>query len=273
MSNLTNEWESQPPNTPAHREPPRRALSGSPKPSAGGNTVTVDEGIAPPASATKPCVPVTPHPAPPCEAPCHGHPGGLVSGVLTPSPDGFPAWSPIPDDASPVHSVSSVPPSSPLPTPVPTSAYPGAFLQALASWGILPPCRMRLTPAPEGARHRVPPFLLSVCRGVQDPPLRRVSRGCLRGACTLAQPSALPFGPSPYPASAGPRNDDSDGDSVACPVLALLDGIPGRVPSDRLLASLWGLRVSRSPRGYAINPPPGWQAFHLHGRASYQRSY
>ncbi len=34
------------------------------------------------------------------------------------------------------------------------------------------------------------------------------------------------------------RNDDSGVDSSACPSPALLDGIPGRVPSDRLLPSL-----------------------------------
>jgi hypothetical protein len=52
-----------------------------------------------------------------------------------------------------------------LRTTVPTSAYPRAFPATLASWGIPPPCRMRLTPAPPGgAQHGVTPFLTTVCR-------------------------------------------------------------------------------------------------------------
>lgn len=54
-------------------------------------------------------------------------------------------------------------------------------------------------------------------------------------------------------------------DSLACPSPAVLDGIRSRVLRDRLLASLWGLMVSRYPRGSAVNPPPGWQELHLHG--------
>src|SRR5713226_5687404 len=70
--------------------------------------------------------------------------------------------------------------------------------------------------------------------------------------------------PSPYPSLLGqannPRrlvqiNDGSNMDSSACPYQAVLEGILGRVPSDRLLPSLWGLRVSRYPRGYAATPP------------------
>ena len=58
-----------------------------------------------------------------------------------------------------------------------------------------------------------------------------------------------------------PRNDDSAmGSAAACPYSALLGGIPGRIPSDRHEASLGGLRVSRSPRGYAVSPTPGRQA-------------
>jgi len=45
------------------------------------------------------------------------------------------------------------------------------------------------------------------------------------------------------------RHDDSNVDSCACPYAALLDGIPGRMPSDRLFSPLYGLMVSRYRRG------------------------
>ena len=60
------------------------------------------------------------------------------------------------------------------------------------------------------------------------------------------------------------RNDDSDMGSSACPYAALLDGIPGRMPSDRLFSPLDGLMVSRYRRGYALTSPPEGQELHLH---------
>ena len=45
----------------------------------------------------------------------------------------------------------------------------------------------------------------------------------------------------------------------------MLDGIPGRIPSDQLLSPLLGLMVSRYPRGDAVSPTPGRQELHLHG--------
>ena len=80
--------------------------------------------------------------------------------------------------------------------------------------------------------------------------------------------------PSPYPCLLAQadnprrlvqRNDDSDVDSCACPYTALLDGIPGRIPSDRLLSPLYGLMVSRYRRGYALTSTPEGQELHLHG--------
>ena len=44
-------------------------------------------------------------------------------------------------------------------------------------------------------------------------------------------------------------HDGSDVDSSACPDAALLGGIPGRMPSDRLFSPLCGLMVSRYRRG------------------------
>jgi hypothetical protein len=62
-----------------------------------------------------------------------------------------------------------------------------------------------------------------------------------------------------------PPNDDSNVDSCTCPCSATLDGIPGRIPSDRLLSPLGGLMVSRYRRGYALTSTPEGQEFHLHG--------
>jgi hypothetical protein len=63
-----------------------------------------------------------------------------------------------------------------------------------------------------------------------------------------------------------PRHDDSTmGAAAACPYSALLGGIPGRIPSDRHVLPLLGLRLSRYPGEYAISPTPGRQEFHLHG--------
>jgi hypothetical protein len=62
-----------------------------------------------------------------------------------------------------------------------------------------------------------------------------------------------------------PNDDSSVGSLTVCPSSALLDGIPGRIPSDHLLFPLLGLMVSRYPREYAVSPTPGRQALHLHG--------
>jgi hypothetical protein len=60
-------------------------------------------------------------------------------------------------------------------------------------------------------------------------------------------------------------NDDLNVDSSACPCTALLDGIPSRILSDRLLSPLCGLRVSRYRRGYVVISTPERQELHLHG--------
>src|SRR5712691_8546521 len=56
--------------------------------------VTVGEGIAPPASASKPCLPVSRHTAPQWEGSCHEHPRGLVSCMFTPSHEDDPLAHP-----------------------------------------------------------------------------------------------------------------------------------------------------------------------------------
>jgi len=60
------------------------------------------------------------------------------------------------------------------------------------------------------------------------------------------------------------RHDDSDMGSSACPYAALLDGIPDRIPGDRLFSPLLGLMVSRYPRGDAFTSTPEGQELHLH---------
>ena len=80
--------------------------------------------------------------------------------------------------------------------------------------------------------------------------------------------------PSPYPCLLAQadnpcrlvqRNDDSDVGSSACPYAARLDGIPDRIPGDRLFSPLLGLMVSRYPRGDAFTSTPEGQELHLHG--------
>ena len=71
---------------------------------------------------------------------------------------------------------------------------------------------------------------------------------------------------APNPRRLLPPNDDSTmGSTAACPYSAVLGGIPGRIPSDRRLLPLLGLRVSRYPGEYAVSPTPRRQEWHLHG--------
>jgi hypothetical protein len=56
-----------------------------------------------------------------------------------------------------------------------------------------------------------------------------------------------------------PRNDDSTMGSCTCPYATVLNGIPGRIPSDHLLSPLCGLRISRYRRGYALTSTPEGQ--------------
>ena len=148
---------------------------------------------------------------------------------------------------------------------VPTSAYRAAFPPALASWGIPPPCRIRLTPAllesDTGLLRSSSPFG-AVCR----PPLFAGFRGGVSGSAPdPPSPYPCPCGPSPYSASACPTNDDSHVDSFACPCTALRDGIPSRILGDRLFSPLCGLRISRYRRGDAVTSTPEGQELHPHG--------
>ena len=60
------------------------------------------------------------------------------------------------------------------------------------------------------------------------------------------------------------RHDDSDVDSSAYPYATVLDGIPGRMPSDHLFPPLCGLMISRYRRGEAFTSTLEGQELHLH---------
>ena len=70
-------------------------------------------------------------------------PHGLVICLFTPPPCG----ASIPHACARAHSIFSVSNPDHFNITVPTSAYPLAFPEALASWGIPPSCGIRLTPA------------------------------------------------------------------------------------------------------------------------------
>ena len=147
------------------------------------------------------------------------------------------------------------------PITVPTSAYPRAFPAALASWRIPPPCRIRWTPAHR--RGFIHPGFIRQARGVMD------DQSCiaLPAPMSTTRGDSVPYlrwplnvGPHASPGFLGvsrsrlqtrsaricaivavadhprrrlPPHDDSPMGSCACPCSALLDGIPGRIPSDR----------------------------------------
>jgi hypothetical protein len=68
-----------------------------------------------------------------------------------------------------------------------------------------------------------------------------------------------------HPRRLAQAHDDSVMGSCAYPSATLLEGIPGRIPSDHLLSPLCGLMVSRYRRGYAFTSTPEGQELHLHG--------
>lgn len=126
-----------------------------------------------------------------------------------------------------------------------TSAYPPAFLVAVAACAIPPPWRIRLTPAPSGGmpvgeRHGVTPFRPAVLAlnvgphsspGVSGVSLRRLQTraALLRAILAVADnPRRL----------LQPHDDSSMGSTTAYPYSALLDGIPGRMPRSPLFSLL-----------------------------------
>ena len=70
----------------------------------------------------------------------------------------------------------------------------------------------------------------------------------------------------------GPRREADEVDEKNAHDLPLdrrhgveFDGIPGRIPGDRLFSPLCGLRVSHYRRGDAVTSTPEGQELHLHG--------
>lgn len=168
------------------------------------------------------------------------------------------------------HGFCSVPHPDHRHTTVPTSAYPRAFLAAGASWGIPPRVVSggHLLTGAACTREHNTGFLRaqSPCVAEGRTPRFAGFRGGVSGA--IAEP------PSPYPCLLAqadhpprlvPPPDESTMDSCACPYSARRDGSLSRILSDRLLAPLGGLMVSRSRRGYAVPATPEGQEWHLHG--------
>lgn len=100
---------------------------------------------------------------------------------------------------------------------------------------------------------------------MKDSTVRRVYGGCIQVNTRVAWPSAFALLAQAHnPRRLVRSNDDSDVDSCACPDSALLDGIPGRIPGDRLFSPLCGLRVSHYRRGDAVTSTPEGQECNLH---------
>jgi hypothetical protein len=116
---------------------------------------------------------------------------------------------------------------------------------------------------------------MSTGQGDSVPPLRLSLHGGLHsspGCCgSVSGSGGEPPSPSPclvaqahHPRRLVHHNDDADVDSSACPDTALLGGIPGRIPRDRLFSPLCGLMVSRYRRGEAFPSTLEGQALPLH---------
>ena len=197
---------------------------------AGRHRVTVDEGIAPPVSASEPCMRVsTSHGSsvirPWSWAPLRAgdlHVGASPSRVIQTSLDGVltasaallvPLTDRSPSPRQPIHERSPRPwllgESPPVAHPVDTSSS----LRAIRDDAV-PHLRLLLTVGP----HAAP--------GVSGVSLSRLQN---RSALILALLAV-----ANHPRRLLPRHDDSAmGSAAACPSSARLDGIPGRMPRDR----------------------------------------
>ena len=150
---------------------------------------------------------------------------------------------------------------------MPTSAYPRAFPGALASWAILPPPGVRLTPAPGVLRPESPTgvtsFLIPVVCWVKGLAIRRVTLWMRVGVAVKTPPFTVPVLDRAHNSRRLVALDgDSDASSCSYPCPAVLGGIPGRVPGNRRSGPLQGLMVSRDP-GASASPP------HQEGRESH----
>ena len=126
--------------------------------------------------------------------------------------------------------------------------------------------RLLRSVSPFGAELRTP-----LCAGFIESVSESVAETLGSQPCLLAK-ATLHWRVADNPRRLLHPNDDSIvGSTHAYPCSAWLGGIPGWIPRDPLLTSLWGLMVSRYPRGYAVSPTPGRQEFHLHGEYSCQR--
>ena len=209
-------------------------------------------------------MPVSRHTAPQWEGSCHEHPRGLVICMFTPLHEDNPLAHPYLTIARRFIVYWA------LPTPI--TSLPPSPRQHIVR--LSRPCWLLGESLPM-------PYPVDTCsllrtaRGYSVPSLRMTRHEGLHsspGFCG-GVPGSDGELPSPYPCLLAqahnprrrvPSNDDSNVDSSACPYAALLDGIPGRIPSDRLLSPLYGLMVSRYRRGYAVISTPERQELHLH---------
>ena len=149
---------------------------------------------------------------------------------------------------------------------VPLSAYPLAFPEALASEAILPTSRLATDRLLRVDARRALTGLhrswFSFVVGRRIPLSAGILRGYLRHRQQFAALSIRSLLGRPYNSRRPVQHDDgSNVDSYSYPYPTVLDGIPGRIPSYRLLSPLHTERWSSRPHGgYAFtSAPEGWE--------------
>jgi hypothetical protein len=172
--------------------------------------------------------------------------------LFTPPPCG----ASIPHACARAHSIFSVNHPDHFNITVPTSAYPLAFPEALASWGILPPCGIRLTPTQrcftiriaqaKGSSPNGEYATMRATRGYSVPGPRlswhlgsRSSPGYFCDATWIKNKVVQPFSvpildQANNPSRLVTTDDDSNTSSSSYPYATDLDGIPCWVQSYRL---------------------------------------
>jgi hypothetical protein len=116
----------------------------------------------------------------------------------------------------------------------------------------VPPLRLTLKEAP----HSSPGFVGIVPGSIQQ----------------LPSPEPYLLVQADNPSGLGHVNDDSGVDSIACPFSALFDGIPGRIPRDRLLPPALRIEGQSLPQGVYSHLYDGGAGIAPVRRGSYQRS-
>src|SRR5439155_9112479 len=149
------------------------------------------------------------------------------------------------------------------------SAYPVAFLRALASETIPFLTSMRLTPPPFGEGRASEELLRS---WVPFAVARRVSlfAGILVGCLWITRRSVQPFSVSVLDQADNPRrlvshDDESVVSSCAYPYATVLGGMPWWIQGDRLLCPLHSVDSQSQSWGVCITPASGGEELHRYG--------